>query len=539
MKYEIIIRNGKIVDGTGSPWYTGDVAVDGGRIVKIGNLQSDLAAREIDASGKIVSPGFIDTHTHYDLVPFEFAEFLYPLAEDKLLQGVTTVITGCCGNSMAPVTNENKGAWLKRRTSRNIERHEEAHWNSFAEYFSELEKRPLGINFASYVGHTTIRFNVLGLSDQKPTRADMEHMKELLRQSLKEGAIGLSSGLIYAPAVFSEHSELVELASVLSEFNAPFASHLRNEENNWIEATKEMIDIVEKNHIPGQIHHVKIMHQKNSEALVKEFMDIVYETRERGVDITFDLYPYDAVCIGMEALLLPAWVREGNERAMIARLTDPTLHDRIIEDICRFRRYERYEDMLAGCEKMLVVIAKNNEHLVGKNLCEISIELNMSPLDCAIKIMVESDITAMVVNFAMHPNDISTFVRSPLTMIGSDSVPVKAGWGAHPRNSGTFPRVIRKYVREDNVITLENAVYKMTGFPATRFQFSNRGLIKEEFYADITIFDKNEICDTATYVEPLNTPKGVEYVLVNGCIAVAEGKITGNTGGRILRRGEP
>lgn len=251
MRYDLIIRNGRIVDGTGAPWFYGDVAVNGDTIVKIGNLKADAAIREIDAAGRVVCPGFIDSHTHYDLVPFAFGEFLYPLVEDKLLQGVSTVITGCCGNSMAPVTEENKGAWLKRRTSRNIKRHEEAHWNSFAEYLSELEKQKLGTNFACYVGHTTLRFNVLGLQDKKADADDMARMKALLRRSMEEGAIGLSAGLIYAPATFADNAELVELASVLADFNAPFSCHLRDESWHWLEAAGELIEVAEKKRHSG------------------------------------------------------------------------------------------------------------------------------------------------------------------------------------------------------------------------------------------------------------------------------------------------
>lgn len=536
MHYDIIIRNGKIVDGTNSPWFRGDIGINDDIIVKIGNLRNFIAKHEIDAFGKIVSPGFIDTHTHYDMVPFEFAEFLYPFVDDKLLQGVTTVITGCCGNSMAPVTDENKGLWFLRRASRNIERYREVSWNSFKEYQTELGKRSLGTNFASYVGHTTIRFNALGLSNKKPTKADMDIMKNMLRQSLKEGALGMSAGLIYAPAIFSDNGELVELASVLSEFNAPFACHLRNESWDWLEAVKEVIEVAERNGIPGQIHHVKIQNHKNSKELIEEFLKLIYEARERGVDITCDLYPYNAGCTGLEALLLPAWACEGNEMAIIERLANHNLRSKIIEDIYKHRRYKNDEDMYDDCKNILVIIAKNNENLVGETLYDIGMELKMKPLEAAIKLMIDSDVTAMTVNFAMKEDDIKSFLKMPITMIGSDSVPVKLGWSSHPRMFGTFPRIIKKYVKTDKVIDLENAIFKMTGLPATRFRFNDRGFLKEGFKADIVVFDENKICDNATYNEPLATPTGVEYVLVNGCLSVENGKVTGKTAGCVLKR---
>lgn len=536
MRFDTIIRNGRIVDGSGTPWYMADVAIAGDSIVGIGKLRGCRADIEIDAAGKVVCPGFIDTHTHYDLVPFEFAGFLNRLVEDKLLQGATTVITGCCGNSMAPVTNENKAGWLKRRTSRNIERHEDARWNSFGEYLAELEKCPLGTNFASYVGHTTLRFNALGLSDAQPTKGDMESMKEMLRRALEEGALGLSAGLIYAPAIFSKNDELVDLASVLSEFNAPFACHLRNETSGWLDAARDVIEVAEKNRIPGQIHHVKVMHQKNSSSMVRDFIALVEEARGRGVDIACDFYPYTACCMGLEALLLPAWVREGDEGAMIERLRNASLHEEIIEGIYAHRNYSSEEEMYEGCGKAMVVIAKNNERLVGGTLLEIGRELSMGPLDAGIKLMIESDVTAMAVDFAMEEEDMETLVQWPLVMIGSDSVPVKPGWSAHPRNSGTFPRIIRKYVRERGALDLETAVQKMTGFPAARFGFYDRGFIKEGFKADIALFNECDFCDRATYLEPLLSPQGMEYVFVNGKIAVEHGCVTGVAGGRVIRR---
>ncbi len=538
MHYGTIIRNGRVVDGSGTPWYMADVAITGDSIAEIGKFKGCRADIEIDAAGKVVCPGFIDTHTHYDLVPFEFAGFVNRLVEDKLLQGVTTVITGCCGNSMAPIAEANKAAWLKRRTSRNIERHEDAHWNSFGEYLSELEKCPLGTNFASYVGHTTLRFNALGLSDAQPTEDDMASMKEMLRQALEEGAVGLSAGLIYAPAIFSNNDEIVELASVLAEFNAPFACHLRNETSGWLDAVRDVIEVAEKNCIPGQIHHVKVMHQKNSKNLISDFIALVEQARGRGVDITCDFYPYNACCMGLEALLLPAWVREGDERAMIERLRNASLHEKITEGIYAHRNYSTEEAMYEGCGKAMLVIAKNNEQHVGKTLLEIGRELNISPLDAGIKLMIDSDITAMAVDFAMSEEDMETLVQWPLVMIGSDSVPVKLGWSAHPRNSGTFPRIIREYVRDRGVLTLEAAIQKMTGFPATRFAFYDRGFLKKGFKADIAIYDEGFFCDKATYLEPLLSPQGMEYVLVNGKIAVEHGRVTGVAGGRVIRRGD-
>ena len=538
MMYETIIRNGRIIDGSGAPWFRGDVAIDNSKIVKIGVLHNDQGRNEIDAEDSIVCPGFIDTHTHYDMVPFPFGEFINPRCEEKLLQGISTLIVACCGNSMAPLIAESKGEWLLRRTSRNIVRWEEAPWLTFAEYLSALDACELGTNFASYVGHTTLRFNCLGTEDRPPSVKEMEFMKTQLREAMEDGAIGMSSGLPYAPAVFSSTEELIELASVLKEFQAPFACHLREETWKWIESVEELIQVAEANHIPGQVHHIKVKHPKFSSTQAKQFVQMVNDARERGVDITGDLYPYDAGCIGLETLILPAWVREGNEDTVIGRLSNPSLHGEIRKSIYEFKRWENEHDMEQGFSNMMITIAKNNEKYHGRNILDVAQLWNIHPIDAAIKLIVDSRVTAMTTYIAMKEEDIKLFMKMPEVMIGSDSVPLKEGWSAHPRTFGTHAKIIRKYVLEDKILSLEDAIYKMTGLPATRFRFTTTGFIKEGFRADIAIFNPFNVTDHATYEHPTLLASGIDHLFVNGVHTISNGHLTGNVGGRVIRRGE-
>jgi len=536
MKFDILIKGGKIVDGTGSPWYRGDVGIIDDKIIKIGNLKRYKAEHLIDAKDKIVCPGFIDTHTHFDLVPFEFGEFEDPLLSRRLNQGITTQIAGCCGNSMAPITEQNKQEWLAQRTSRAIKRYKGANWSTFKEFFRELEKQDLGTNYAYYVGHSTLRFNVLGFSSKKATVADMKKMQKLLRQSIEAGAIGMSTGLVYSPGVFSDTEELVELCSVLSDYNAIYASHIRNDTNKFLKAVRETVEIAEKNCIPGQIHHVKVRKRNSSVKIIEEFFDIVNGARERGVDITMDIYPYNASWLGLDALILPPWAREGDNQSILKRLSDEKMISKIKEDTVRLRSWDFDEDIIEESKNIIVVSVPRNKQFVGKSLFDISKIIDMPPLEAAIEIIKMSQVESSVVYISLKEEDVVRFLKSPFTMIGSDAVPTKSGWSAHPRNHGTFPRILGKYVREEKLLSLEEAIHKMTGLSATRFRFDDRGLIKEGFKADIVVFDENEIIDTATYLEPFKEPKGIEYVLVNGCISIKKSKFTGKVNGKLLTK---
>ena len=535
-EFDILIKDAKIIDGTGSPWYKGDIGITGDKIKKIGNLKNFTGKYKINAMGKVVCPGFIDTHTHFDLAPFEFGEFRDPLLKMRLYQGITTQIAGCCGNSMAPLTEGNKQEWFAQRTSRAIRRYNEANWLTFKELFKELKKQDLGTNYAYYVGHSTLRFNVLGFSSNKADKNDIKKMKKLLRQSIEEGAIGLSTGLAYSPGIFSDTEELVELCSVLSDYNAIYASHIRSDTGKFLNAVKEVIEIAERNGIPGQIHHVKIRKRNSSKEIIEEFFRIIHEARKRGVDITMDFYPYNASWLGVDALMLPSWAREGGNEKIVERLNDKILISKMKKDTFKLRNWINEKDIIEDSKNIIIVAAQTCKEFVGKSLFEISKLIGNSPFEAAIKIIKMTNTKASAVYISLKEEDMIHFLKCSFTMVGSDSVPTRLGWSAHPRNNGTFPRILGKYVRDDGIISLEEAVYKMTGLSATRFRFDDRGLLKEELKADIVIFDENKIIDTATYLEPFNKPKGIEYVIVNGCISIEKGEFSGKVNGEVLKR---
>jgi len=530
MNYDILIKNGCIIDGTNTPWYRTDIGIIDEKIAFLGKSVNNNGNTIIDANDQFVCPGFIDAHTHFDLGSFTFLNFQDHLLKRRLYQGITTQVTGCCGRSPAPVTNDNKDGWLLDYGINNVD---QIKWNSFREYLNELRKQKLGTNYISYVGHGTIRYNVMGYSDRKATKDELEKMKLILRKSLQEGAIGMSTGLIYPPGVFADTEELIELASVLSEFNAIYASHIRSEGTDWINSVNEVIEIAEKNNIPGIVHHLKVKHKRHKE-LVNKCLEMVYKAKQRGVDITFEQYPYEASWTGLSAIL-PAWTFENGNTKTLERLKDKKTASKIKEDICIDYNWKNSQEELEGSKNILIVEAKNYEHFVGKTLFEISQILNKLPLDAAFEILIGTNMNSSAAYFGITEDCIETILKSPFTMIGADSGPSKIGGGTHPRNNGTFPRVLGRYVREKGIISFEEAIFKMTGFPASKFNISNRGLIKQGMFADIVIFDPHKVIDVATYAEPFKKPSGINYVMVNGCISIEEGIFTGNVNGKVLK----
>ncbi|TCO71054.1 N-acyl-D-amino-acid deacylase family protein [Marinisporobacter balticus] len=532
MHFDLLIRNAKIVDGAGVPWYKSDIGISGDKIVRIGNLVNATATIEIDASNKILSPGFIDTHTHFDLVPFAFAEAEDQTNKRRLYQGITTQIVGCCGISPAPISENKKSEWFDRTFALN--NYKDAHWNSFSEYLEQLDHCCLGTNYACYVGHGTIRYNVMGYDDRSPNKEEMEKMKKLLAQSIEGGAIGMSTGLIYPPGVFASTEELVNLSSVLKKYNAIYASHIRNENTRWMESINEVIEIAMKNNIPAIIHHVKTK-AKDSEQLVKNILQAIHDARNSNVDITFEQYPYEASSTGL-TVILSSWIVEGGKDKILARLKDHALFKKMHADICKDYKWQNEEEEWAGSKNILILSAKNHEHFIGKTIYEIAKALGKKPIEAAFKILIGSDLQSYAAYFGIKQSDIKEIMNSPYGMFGSDSDPTKIGEHVHPRANGTFPRILGKYVREEKTISLENAIYKMTGFPATKFNLHQRGLIKENFYADIVLFDDKKIADTTTYVKPFEKPEGIDYVIVNGSIAIKNGEFTNKFAGKVLRK---
>lgn len=496
--YDVVIEGGRIVDGTGNPWYHGDVGIRDGRIETIGDLRKAPAARRINATGHVVAPGFVDIHTHAD----EGIEKL-PLAQNYMQQGVTTVVGGNCGGSIYPV----------------------------GEKLTTLEKAGLGINFALLVGQGTIRQQVMGMADRAPIPVELTQMEGLVARAMEQGAVGLSTGLYYAPGSYSSTAEVIALARVAARYGGIYTSHIRDESDytvGLVAAVKEAIDIGENAKLPAQVSHLKAL-GKPVWGKSTELLSLIDAARARGVDAGFDQYPYVASGIGLIGAAIPRWAQEGGEARMRERLRDPVSRERIKQEMA-----DSIEKR-GGPEKQFVAVCSPDPSLEGKHLAEIGKIKGKDPMDAAIDLLIAGRVT--LVSFNMLDDDLIRIMQSPLGIVGSDGSIVEFGKGVpHPRYYGTFPRVLGKYVREEKVLSLEEAVRKMTSAPARRIGLGDRGLIREGMAADITVFNPATVADKATFQNPHQYPSGIESVLVNGQIAVLDGKYAGVRAGKVLYR---
>lgn len=499
-RFDIIIHNGRIIDGTGTPWYEADVAINDDRIVRIGDLSNANAEQVIDASGLVVAPGFIDPHTHALRGIFDV-----PNAESALLQGVTTLTEGNDGSSPFPID----------------------------EHYRAIEDRRISPNWAVFVGQGTVRSQVIGADDRDPTPAEMEQMKAMVREAMEQGALGISTGLFYVPGSFTPTEEVIELSRVAAEYGGIYISHMREEAAQLIDSVNETIRIGEEANIPVQMTHHKVIGVENWGAAV-ESLRLVDEARARGIDITIDQYPYTASQTGINALI-PQWAQEGGRDEMLARINSPETRQTIKNEVVAKILYDR-----GGGDPKNVFISRNSwaPQMAGKNLAELTIEAGMEPTpenaaDVVFDIIRGGGATA--VYHAIGPNDVDLIMQHPATAIGSDGPVGIFGEGApHPRQYGTFARVLGHYVRERGIISLEEAVKKMSSQTARRLNIHDRGLLTPGYFADIAVFDADEIIDMATFEDPHQYAVGMKYVLVNGEVVVDNGQHTGRRPGRIL-----
>ncbi len=522
--YKYIIRNGKIIDGSGTPWYKGDLAISEGKIKKIGKLEGNKAEVVIDAKGLVVSPGFIDIHTHSDLTLLVNGR-----AESKIRQGVTTEVIGNCGSSPAPA----KGKAYEYLQEELKDYELEAEWKNYKEYIEYLNKAEISVNVVPLVGHSALRKSVLAYDNRKPSSKELEKMKELLKEAMKAGAKGFSSGLIYPPSSYAETEELIELAKTAAQYGGIYTTHMRYEGEKLVEGVKEAIKIGEESGISVQISHHKVT-VKNSWGLVSGTLEMMKEARKRGVDVSCDVYPYPATSTGLDSIL-PDWAQEGGLEELLHRLKDAKIKKKIIKFLEENEKPRGFENIMVTS-----IQSQENKKYEGKNIKEISKEMKLTPEETVIKLVNEEKAKVGMIRFAMCENDIKKVISDPLAMICSDASS-RADYGIlaegkpHPRAFGTFPRVLGKYSRDEEVISLEKAIYKMTGLSAWRLGLQNKGLLKEGMDADITIFDPEEIEDRATFLNPLQYPAGINKVLVNGEIVIDEGQHTNKMPGRIVK----
>lgn len=530
-QFDLLIKNGRIVDGSGRAAYTADLAIKGDRIVRIGNLSNATATRTIDARGLVVAPGFIDM-----LGQSETYLLIDPRAMSKVMMGITTEITGE-GESIAPINErqiKEQQDFLKR-FNLTID------WRTLDEYFKRLEKQGSGVNLGTFVGATQVREYVIGYDDRAPTAQELEDMKKLVADAMRDGALGLSSSLQYVPARFAKTDELIELAKVAKQHGGIYATHQRSEGHTIDASLDEVFEIAQKAQIPVEIWHLKTAYKKNWGRMPNVLASIM-QARNRGLDITADIYPYIAGSTALSASL-PPWAQEGGVEKMLARLRDPQTRQRLKKEISEDQtEWENIYLGSGGPSGVLIgaVVNRELESLQGKRISEIAAEQKKDPLDTVFDLILSDKGQTGAIYFMMSELDMRAAMQAPFVSFCTDSGsratdgPL-AGSKSHPRGWGSYPRILGRYVREEKLLSLETAIHKMTGAPAARVGLRDRGLIRQGMFADITIFDPAKVIDRATFESPNQYPIGIEYVLVNGTISVDKGQRTSALAGRAIR----
>src|ERR1019366_6163598 len=529
--FDLVITNGHIVDGTGSPWYSGDIGIRDGRIAAIGNLSAAARKRTVDAHGKIVAPGFIDM-----LGQSELTMLVDPRLPSKIYQGITTEITGE-GGSAAPLNDAIIAADRASYEHYKIN----PDWRTFRQYFSRLEKQGMGINLASYVGATEVRRMVLGDVDAQPTPEQLETMKALVREAMRGGAVGVSTSLEYAPAPYAKTEELIALASEASKFGGIYATHMRNESDSVLEAFDEAVRIGREAHIPVEIWHFKVAGKANW-GRMPELIAHVNRARAEGVDVEADTYAYTAWANGMSAFV-PAWAHDGGDAKLIERLKDPATRARIRKDMeTPSKDWDNEWDEISGRQDVMISVVQNPalKQFQGKRLTEVAKELNKDPMDTLFDPLIEDKAFTDCAVFGMSEPDVALALQQPWVSVDNDSSGtspegILGEEHPHPRAYGTFPRILRKYVREEKKLTLEEAIRKFSSLPAQRMRLTDRGVLKQGVWADVVVFDPETVRDVATFDDPNRLSEGMDYVLINGVSVIENGKMTGVLPGKVLR----
>ncbi|MGB6885978.1 MAG: D-aminoacylase [Candidatus Acidiferrum sp.] len=510
-EYDIVIRNGRVLDGAGNPCIFADVGIKDGRFVKIGKVAGS-ARTEIDAHGHYVSPGWIDMMDQSGIALPKNG-----LAENKLMEGVTSAIGGEGGT---PVPDD-----------------------QIPEFWSGLEKTGISLNWGSYFSETQARVAVLGYDSRPPTPEELDKMKAILDTAMRNGAMGMTTALIYPPSSYATTPELIEMAKVAAKYGGIYASHMRGEGKELVQSVDELIEIAEKAGLPGEIFHFKAAYSPGWGTLMQEAGRHVDAARARGVDVAADLYVYTAGGTGLEATI-PSWAHEGGKDALLQRLADPAIRERLKKEIVSGSPgWWNIVEASGGWQNVVLVNAQNpdNAKYEGHSIADIAKDLKKDPADVAFDFVAQAKTgRVLAIYHMMSEQDIETALKFPWTSIGSDAGTALTPGGddalglPHPRSYGNFPRVIARYVRETHTLTLEDAIRKMTSWPATRMRIADRGVIREGLWADVVVFDYEKIQDRSTYEHPDLPPDGIDYVLVNGQVVVDHGKHTGARPGKIL-----
>lgn len=500
--YDLLILNGRIVDGTGNSWFIGDVAINGGKIVKIGSIDGN-ATRTIDATGLIVSPGFIDVHTH-----IEGSDLKFPTASNFIYDGVTTVVTGNCGFSNVDI----------------------------AKYFFSLDSAKLSVNVASLIGHNSVRREVMGESMREPTASEQQQMDDLIKKAMQDGAVGFSTGLIYVPGTYSKTDEVISLAKVAANQNGVYASHIRSEGDNVLEAIDEALEVGRQANIPVEISHFKVTYKPNWGKSTKTIARIE-QARQEGIDVTIDQYPYVASSTSLNALV-PTWVFSGGNDSMMYRLNTSSIREKIIREMKSGLKKKKLKDFSYA----VVANYPTDTTYNGKNISEVNVLKGrksnaVSEAETILDMIVNGRV--QMVFFSMNEDDLKHIMRYPFNMFASDAgIHSPGSTRPHPRGYGTNARVLGHYVREQKTITLEDAIRRMTSLPARKFQLRDRGILQEGMAADIVIFDEKKVADAATFTNPHSYSKGFAWVIVNGLPTLEKGIHNETRNGMVLRKQE-
>jgi N-acyl-D-amino-acid deacylase len=546
--YSVLIKNGKVVNGTGNPWFYADIAVKGEKIVKIGRILDSESETTIDAKGYVVSPGFIDQHSHAELI-FASKDRLKYL-EGRIRQGITTEILGNCGISVAPVSKQSKELmktfveWMKPEE-------QPWDWTSMADYLAFLKKAELPVNVGTLTGHGAIRAIPMGFRSGRPSPDELNAMRKHLAESLEQGSFGMSTGLIYAPGMYADTKELIELSKVVAEYQGLVTSHVRGSSETNIFAERELIRIGERSGCRVHRSHNEAVGEDHWNKIEKS-LQMEEKARMRGVDIAYDMFPYTAAMTMMVAIY-PPWALEGGGEAFLKRLQDSEIRKRIEEDIEEVvpgwptwteGSWPHNIVGATGWKNIYIgyIASEKNKKYEGLSLEELGQQLNKSPFDSISDLLIEEKGAISQLVFGVSGDRATDLPLRQLIIhrLGgfcTDAIDIGMGI-PHPASHGTYPRILGKYVREEKLLPLEEAIRKMTSFTAGRINLKNRGLIREDFFADIVIFDEEKIIDKATFEQPRQFPEGIEYVLVNGSILLEKGNLKEINAGKVLRRGE-
>jgi N-acyl-D-amino-acid deacylase len=525
-EYDLVISQGIVYDGLGNPGKEVDIAVKGNKIFFLEkNLDKSKAKKVIEAKGLAVAPGFIDAHDHTDL-----GLLANPKAESQVRQGVTTIISGNCGSSPFPVSNLISEEW---KTNAKKEYDIDFNWKDITGFFNRLKEKGMALNYGTLLGHGSLRAEVVGLDDIPPTENQLKQMQKLVEENIKAGALGLSTGLEYAPGSFAKSPEILALCQTVALNDGIYATHMRSEGDFLLESLEESIDIARKTNVSLQISHLKVAYPGNW-SKIDAALSTIEAAHKQGINIHADRYPYIAGSTGL-ALYFPLWAKQGTAKDFVARLKDPKLDAKLRSHL------QKQEKKLGSWDKILIssVITPKNKKVEGKTVLEAAGEAGKPPYEFMRDLLIDEEARVTMITFIASEDNLKRILAHPLVVIGADGEAI-APYGIlgkgkpHPRLYGTFPRVLGKYARDEKIFSLAKGIQKMTSITAKKFGLRDRGQVKEGYFADLVVFNPDKIIDCATWKDPHQYPKGIDSVIVNGQIVIHEGEHTGNLPGKTL-----